>query len=370
MFWRLSAFYFFYFAAVGVYVIFFPKALQMAGYETFKIGVLLSASPLMRFFAPFLFLKHLRLDDRTFLAALGLMGVSVTLFLPTLRHFWLLFGVNLLFGAAMSVALPFVETKALDLLAKKVYGRARLFGSIGFIAIALWLGKVLQSPEDAVFYLIATIWLTVLFGVGIVQVERKGHRDETQIEVGGSFNLFRHWPLWSAFFLMQVSFGGFYNFFTIYETAHGISLETTSWLWSFGVICEIVMFYFQGPLLHTNLWRILRITIFATAVRWMMLWLFPDSLVMTFAAQSLHALSFALYHTAAISLLHSLYRRKALAQQFFLGVSYGLGGFVGAVSAGRFYGEHLFFYESLIAFAAFVTLYLEGRFKNFRKLPI
>jgi len=31
MFWRLSAFYLFYFAAVGVYVIFFPKALQMAG---------------------------------------------------------------------------------------------------------------------------------------------------------------------------------------------------------------------------------------------------------------------------------------------------------------------------------------------------
>ena len=39
---------------------------------------------------------------------------------------------------------------------------------------------------------------------------------------------------------MQVSFGGFYNFFTIYETSFGISLEMTSYLWAFGVICEIL----------------------------------------------------------------------------------------------------------------------------------
>ncbi|WP_201352154.1 MFS transporter [Hydrogenimonas urashimensis] len=356
MYARLSAFYLFYFAAVGVYVIFFPKALQMAGYTSLQIGTLLSAAPLMRFFAPFLFLKHLRLDDRTFLGALMLMSTGVLLFLPALHHFWLLLSVNLLFGAAMSVTLPFVETRALESLARKTYGRARLFGSIGFIAIALWLGRILETPYDAVHYLIATILLTALFGAAIVFADR-AHAHADVPSDGDPFDLLRHWPLWSAFFLMQVSFGGFYNFFTIYETAHGISLETTSWLWSFGVICEIVMFYFQGPLLQKNLMTILKITIFATSLRWAMLWLFPDSLPMTFAAQSLHALSFALYHTTAITLLHTLYRRKALAQQFFLGISYGLGGFVGALVAGRLYDERLFLYESLIAFTAFVVLF-------------
>ncbi len=369
MFWRLSAFYLFYFAAVGVYVIFFPKALQMAGYDALRIGVLLSAAPLMRFFAPFLFLKHLRLDDRTFFAALGLMSLSVLLFLPALEHFWILLGVNLLFGAAMSVTLPFVETRALEALSRKLYGRARLFGSIGFIAIALWLGRVLHTPDDAIYYLLGTIWFTALFGAAIVFADR-GHAHLDTPDDGEPFDLLRHWPLWAAFFLMQVSFGGFYNFFTIYETAHGIDLVTTSWLWSFGVICEIVMFYFQGPLLHKNLYRILQVTIFATSVRWMLLWLFPDSLPMTFAAQSLHALSFALYHTTAITLLHTLYRRKALAQQFFLGISYGLGGFVGAVLAGRLYGENLFLYESFVAFAAFAVLHLERNLENFTKRPI
>jgi len=229
MFWRLSAFYLFYFAAVGVYVIFFPKALQMAGYGSVQIGLLLSASPLMRFFAPFLFLRHLRLDDRTFLGALGLMSLAVLLFYPALSSFWALLGVNLLFGAAMSVTLPFVETRALESLDRKTYGRARLFGSVGFIAIALWLGKVLQTPYDAVHYLVGTILTTALLGAAIVFADR-AHAHTDAPGDGRDFDLLRHWPLWSAFFLMQVSFGGFYNFFTIYETAHGISLETTSWL--------------------------------------------------------------------------------------------------------------------------------------------
>jgi len=355
VFWRLSAFYFFYFAAVGVYVIYFPKALQMAGYSSVEIGALLSASPLMRFFAPFLFLKHLRLNDKTFLSALGLMTLAVTLFWPALRHFWPLLGVNLLFGTAMSVALPFVETRALESLSRQSYGRSRLFGSIGFIAIALWLGRILLAPLDAVVYLIGTVFATALLGIAIVFYDHT-HAHVDRPESDKPFDLFAYWPLWLAFLLMQISFGGFYNFFTIYETAHGVSLSTTSWLWTFGVVCEIVMFYFQGPLLQKNLLTVLRITVFVTAIRWLIFWLFPDNLPVIFAAQSLHALSFALYHTAAITLLHSLYRRKALAQQFFLGISYGMGGFLGALLAGKLYGETLFLYESLIAFGAFVIL--------------
>ncbi len=366
VFWRISAFYLFYFAIIGVYVIFFPKALQMAGYGSGQIGVLLSAAPLMRFIVPFFFLKHINLDRRSFLLSLLILSFSVLLFYPALPHFWLLLAVNLLFGAAISVSLPYIEAHALEVLQRKVYGRARLFGSIGFMLIALWLGKVLQTPMDALHYLAATTILTALSGAAVVWGSERETKERRR-DSGEGFSVLKYWPLWLGFFLMQVSFGGFYNFFTIYETSHGISLEMTSWLWSFGVLCEIVMLYFQGPLLHKNLLVILRITIFATAIRWLLLWLYPDSLPMTFFAQSLHALSFALYHSTAITLLFLLYRQKALAQQFFLGISYGLGGFVGAIVAGQIYGEHLFLVESVIAFAAFAIL-LKERSSQFRGL--
>ena len=356
MFVRLSAFYFFYFAVIGVYVIFFPKALQMAGYGSVQIGALLSAAPLMRFAVPFFFLKHIRLDRRTYTLSLLLLILSAALLFATLGDFWALLGTNLLFGAAISVSLPYVEARALELLDRHRYGRSRLYGSVGFTAVALWLGKVLDTPADALGYLFAAVLFTALSGLAVVYGLKPHHRNEKKDETGEHFSMLRHWWLWLGFFLVQVSFGGFYNFFTIYETSHGISLEMTSWLWSFGVVCEIFMLYFQGPLLHRNLLAIIRFTTAATALRWLLLWLFPDSLVMTFAAQSLHALGFALYHSASITLLYTLYRQKALAQQFFLGISYGLGGFVGALLAGALYGPYLFLAESFVALAALAAL--------------
>jgi len=71
----------------------------------------------------------------------------------------------------------------------------------------------------------------------------------------------------------------------------------------------------------------------------------------------LHAFSFALYYSATIAYLFHIYENKKLAQQFFGGISFGLGGFVGSILAGIFYGEYLFLYASFVAFIAFLIIY-------------
>jgi PPP family 3-phenylpropionic acid transporter len=156
---------------------------------------------------------------------------------------------------------------------------------------------------------------------------------------------------------MQMSFGGFYNFFTIYETTHGISLEMTSYLWSFGVICEILMLYFQAPLLKNNLLSIIKFCVTITVFRWFLLYMYPDSLNITFFTQALHAFSFGLYHSSVIIYLYTLYENKKLAQQFMYGVAYGLGGFIGALIAGAVYGEYLFLYSALFSLISLIALY-------------
>ena len=40
-----------------------------------------------------------------------------------------------------------------------------------------------------------------------------------------------------------------------------------------------------------------------------------------------------------------------------LGVAYGLGGFLGAIISGQFYGEFLFLYSSAIALLSFLSLF-------------
>ena len=91
---------------------------------------------------------------------------------------------------------------------------------------------------------------------------------------------------------------------------------------------------------------------------------YPESVFLTFASQSLHAISFALYHTAAIAYVFSLYTQKKLAQQFLLGIAFGLGGSVGAVLSGQIYGEYLFLIESFIALMAFAILFVHQKRKE------
>jgi len=361
----LALFYLFYFALVGVYVIFMPKVLSTLGYDKVEIGIIYAAAPFMRFLIPFVFRRFITLNHSVFLVSLLLVFLGALLFLGTVEHFWSYFVANLLFGAAMGISLPYVETISLRWLSKSHYGKVRLYGSIGFTAIALWLGKALLSPTHTLYYLLAMALLTLLSGAVVAHLDRSAALET--LEENHSFSLMRYPWFWLSALLMQMSFGGFYNFFTIYETSHGISLEMTSWLWSFGVICEIAMLYFQGPLLQRSLLGILKLATFSAVLRWMILYLYPDSLPLIFLSQSLHAVSFALYYTAAIAYVYTLYSQKKLAQQFFLGIAFGLGGSLGAVLAGQIYGPSMFLIESLIALAALVALFGHDRRRSHRQ---
>jgi len=357
----LGSYYLFYFALVGVYVIFMPKALIELGYSTMEVGIIYAAAPFMRFLLPFVFQHFLKLSSRIYLLSLLFSFIATLLFPETVDHFVFYLAANLFFGAAMGISLPYVETIALASLNKSSYGKVRLWGSLGFMGIALWLGNILTTPYEALYYLSIMTLFTLIFGALLIRYDTTSH---VAAEGDATFSLIKYWAFWVSVFLMQVGFGGFYNFFTIYETSHGISLEMTSWLWSFGVVCEIVMLYFQGPLLQRNLLHILQFAIVMTSVRWMMLYLFPDSVGMTFASQSLHAISFALYHTASITYVFSLYAQKKLAQQFFLGIAFGLGGSVGAILSGKIYGEQMFLIEACITFMAFVVLWIHQKRKG------
>ncbi|MDX1294659.1 MAG: MFS transporter [Sulfurimonadaceae bacterium] len=356
----IASFYFFYFAVIAVHIIFMPKVLDMVGYSPSEIGIIFASAPLVRFALPFAFIKGLQLSRPIFNSALAIMALSALAFFPTLHSFWGLLFANIGLGIGLSLILPYIEVVALSHIGKERYGKIRLYGSIGFIAVALVLVKFLSSAEVAIGYLAVTTVLTALFGYLIARHEKRtAHAERTEEDDTSPLQIIGHWPLWVGFALMQVSFGAFYNFFTIYETAHGVSLDMTIYLWTFGVIVEIAMLYFQGPLLRRDLLGLLQFAAAATVLRWMLVYLFPTNLPILFFSQAIHALSFALFHSAAISYLFHLYSQKKLAQQFLSGISYGMGGFIGAVSSGYIYEywpDQLFLYAALVTLGSFFAL--------------
>ncbi len=358
----LSLFYFAYFSLVGVYVMFMPDALTGFGYSTYEIGIIYAIAPLMRFLLPFIFKYYVKLSAKIYLIALLFTFLSSLLFISTVDSFYLHLLSNAIFGASMGIILPYVETISLHKLSKETYGKVRLWGSVGFILIALWLGHIDASSMETIYYLCLTGFFTWIFGYFVLQYDEHNEKESEEGDKG--FSLKKYWAFWVSIFLMQVAFGGFYTFFTIYKTDYGLSKEVISYLWSFAVICEIIMLYFQGALLQRNLLSILKVATLVTAFRWLLLYLYPTSLEITFFSQSLHAISFALYHTAAISYVFSLYSQKRLAQQFFLGISFGLGGGIGSFIAGYIYGEYLFLFEAIITLGAFLMLLVHDKRKQ------
>ncbi len=360
----IGAFYFFYFVLIGVYIIYLPRMLTRQGFSATEVGIIYAAAPMMRFLLPFFFRRFLSLDDRVYRGALLTLFAASLLFVSTVHTFGLYLAVNLLYGAALGAVLPYVDTIALQVITRERYGRVRLWGSIGFITIALWLGQVLETLNQTFTYLGAASLLTMLTGLYLVRFDP--HRDTpVDRDQERAFSLSTYWAFWVSAFLLQVSYGGFYNFFTIYETAQGFSQATISYLWSFGVVCEIVMLYFQGPLLRNHLMGIIKLATLSSVLRWTLLWLWPDHLIVAYISQSLHAVGFALYYTSTITYVFQLYSQKKLAQQFYLGITFGLGGSVGAVLAGWIYDSdphHLFLFSAIAALGAFGMLYLhEGR---------
>ena len=167
----LSLFYFAYFALVGVYIVFVPKTLLDFEYTKLQIGIIGSAAPFMRFLLPFLFKHYIELTQHVFRLALIFTFIGALLLLISVEDFWIYLIANLLFGASMGVILPFVETIALSILSKKLYGKIRLWGSVGFIVVVLALGE-LNLSSILIFYCLSLLaFFTFLFGYFIIHQE-------------------------------------------------------------------------------------------------------------------------------------------------------------------------------------------------------
>ena len=359
----LSLFYYFYFSIVGIYIIFLPKVLSGVGYSASEIGIIFAAAPLIRFILPFLFIRGLQLNSTIFNASLLLVLLSALSFYFTLENFYFLLLSNVFLGIGLSLILPYVELISLADIGKERYGKVRLFGSLGFIIVALVLVKFLSTAYVALHFLLALSLFMTTIAYFVQNLSVKAAEETSEFH-HNDIDLFGDYKFWLALLLMQMSFGSFYNFFTIYETDRGVSLDMTIYLWSFGVVVEVAMLFFQGKFLRGNLLTVLQVTIFATIIRWFLVFAYPTTLGVLFFAQSLHALSFALFHSAAISYLFMHYKHKSLAQQFFSGISYGLGGLSGAILSGlvyEYFPSYLFLSSSFIAFLAFVMVSLYKR---------
>jgi len=376
-YWRLSSFYFFYFASLGALLPYWSLYLRSVGFSVAEIGNLMATIMATKIISPNIWgwvADHT--GRRMAIVRMGCL-ISMLAFAGVFfsdSFIWLLL-VMVVFSFFWNATLPQFEATTFSHLGTQIhrYSSIRLWGSIGFIAAVGVLGSVLEGVNISLLPLILLllfggIWLSSL----IVPEQAAGHMSLDHEPLRKLLRRPEVMGLLAACFLMQASHGPYYTFFSIYLQDYGYSLSAIGGLWALGVAAEVGVFMLMSRLAPLfGLRGLLLGSLLLTALRWLITALYPESMGLMVFAQCLHAASFGIYHAVAIQYIHGFFtgRHQGKGQALYSSLSFGAGGALGSFYSGYLFdgfgARSMFLVAMLLALAGFLIAwrYLPAQLK-------
>lgn len=340
-YWRLSSFYFFYFASIGVLIPFWGLYLKSLGFTSAAIGAMMAMIMATKIISPNIWgwvadhtgkrMAIVRLGG--FLSVVTFAGIFVS------DQYWWLVGIMMLFSFFWNATLPQFEATTFFHLGDDThrYSSIRLWGSVGFI-VAVWvIGQQLDGAKISYLPMILMaificIWLSSLF----VPDQTAGHLSRTKEPLRKVLKRPEVVGLLAVCFLMQMAHGPYYTFYSIYMQDHGYSLSVIGYLWALSVLAEVLIFMRMHKLVpRFGLKRLLIVSLLLSVCRWLIIALFPMSFPLIIFAQVLHAATFGVYHAVAIQYIHHYFvaQHQGKGQALYSSLSFGAGGASGSLYA-------------------------------------
>ena len=363
-YWRLSGFYLFYFASVGVFLPFWGLYLESLGFSPSEIGELMTLLVVGKVIAPYIggWIADHKSNRMAVIRLSGLASIVVFTGALFSTSYLALALVMLIFGFFWSVSLPQFEVVTLNHLGDKVhaYTRIRLWGSIGFIITVVVLGAVLEhfgvQPLPLIgLFIIVGIWLTSLWAPEDIPHDHKVDHEPIINVIKQPTVL----AMMVVFFLMQVGHGAYYSFYSLYLEKFGYSKTMIGQLWALGVIAEVGLFLIMLKLLQRySLRSLLIVSLICATIRWILIALFPEQRAIIIPVQLLHAATFGIHHAVAIQLIHRYFkgRHQGRGQALYSSLSFGAGGAIGSLMSGYIWeglgASEAFVFAGIISFIA------------------
>ena len=342
--WAFGSFFFLYFAYVGLVSPYASLFFVDQGFNVIQISVLMSMLQITRIIGPFSwgwlsdYLSN-RISIIRFCACLA----SITFLAIFYLHSYIAFFVWMfILHTILSSLMPLGESATVHALFKdnsfdKRYGRLRLWGSLGFIAMVLFAGELFQRKSIALYPIVGVVVLLLLAIVTFRLHEPKVQRHKM---VKGELlsvllNPDVRWFLLSGFFMI-FAHAALYVFYSLYLSKLGYNKFQIGLFWALGVSAEVIFFYFQSKVLSRLQPEIVLQASFGVGVlRFILIAFFPLTWVLILA-QVMHAGTFAAHHSAATKLLQRWFTGplQARGQALMATVSYGLGGTLGGLCSG------------------------------------
>ena len=332
-YWRLSNFYFFYFATLGALVPYWNPYLSSLGYGEAQIGVLMAIVMATKIIAPYVWgwiADHT--GQRMSIVRLASL-LSVVCYAGVLLNsgFWWLVLVMVSFSFFWNASLPQFEATTMNYLGDNPmrYNGIRLWGSVGFIIAVTSLGVLFDYRDISLLPWILVMLFAGIWGASMfVPEQAAGHLPVEHASLRSILSRPEVLSLLVVCFLAQASHGAYYVFYTRYLESAGYRHQLIGLLWALGVVAEIVLFMYMARLFPRFGARALLLTaLVLTSLRWLMIGNFVDSVAILVIAQFLHAASFGIIHAVAIHLIHKTFtgKHQGRGQALYSSVSFGAG---------------------------------------------
>ncbi|MBE0484789.1 MAG: MFS transporter [Marinobacter sp.] len=343
MYWRLSNLYFWFFALLGGLLPYWSLYLEGQGFSYLQIATLMATIQLTKIVAPSVWgWLGDRSGQRVRLVRFG--AITGSLFFAGVfmePGFYGLLVVMLAFTFFWNAILPLYEVITLRALGtkKEKYGKVRLWGSVGFIGAVAAVGGVLEwVPVDRLPWLLLPVFVGIAVSAFLVPAE-KGER-KPPAPKGSLKAILRH-PAVITFFLMnfllQVSHGAYYTFFSIHLDQHGYGKLSIGLLWSLGVLAEIGLFLVMHRLsLRFSVRQIVIGALLLTMIRWVLIAELTSVVPVLIFAQLLHAASYGALHAISVQYIQGFFGKHhhGQGQALYSGLTFGAGGALGAWMSG------------------------------------
>ena len=353
---RLSGFYFFYYCIVGTFMPYWSLYLQDQGFSFEQIGILSSIAIITRFFAPFIWgWVADKSGKRMRLVRIATWMEAVIWFLIFIipNDFQSVAMLMLIFSFFQNAILAQFEGVTLFWLGERraeLYGKVRKWGSIGFIVGVFSIGALLEIVDISMLpIMLLCIAFTAFLWSFTVKEPQDAPQSQKQLEA--LLPVLKR-PVVSAFFciefIMLFAQAPFYSFYSNYLKANGFSTTSIGFLWSVGVIAEIIMFAYATFFLKKLSWRVLvSICLLMTGLRFIIAGSFPNSFSAQFLSQTMHAFSFGLFHMIAMRIIFQNFTAGQQGRgQALYSTMWGLGVASGSLLAGHYWqslgGEMIF----------------------------
>lgn len=355
----LGAQYFLYFGVMGMHLPFFNLYCYEIGFSGWQIGALSAArSVVLVLFSLFWSFLADRFQARRsiYLLCNFFAAALWALFLLT-ADFWWMLGITIVHGIFYAPLIAFLEAFAMAALGrdKKRYGRMRAWGSLAFILVVLTLGRAIDAYGVRIILslILAGSWLQMAVALGFP----RGGRSETRTP--GSWRALltpRVILFLFCAFLMLLSHGAYYTFFSIHLATMGYDSFFIGICWAVAVAAEISAMVFSERLFQRFRYESVLIVSFAVAVlRWAGLW-GAESAAALLALQATHAITYGTFHMASILYIDALApsEAKTVGQAANNAVTYGMGLMAGFFLSGALH-QHIGA-QGLFAISAAVAL--------------